>query len=108
MTSAGLAEVERAKADGRWHTAYRQRDAEIPPDLLAALDASAAAAEFFAALSSQNRFAILFRISNVKRAATRAAKIATFVAMLERGETLYPQRRPQPHDEVDGVDPTAV
>ena len=62
----------------------------VPPDLQEALDASPAAAAFFAQLSSQNRFAILFRIGNVKRADTRARKIATFVEMLERGETVHP------------------
>ncbi|MFM9918595.1 YdeI/OmpD-associated family protein [Lacisediminihabitans sp. H27-G8] len=87
MRPAGLAEVERARADGRWDAAYRQRDAEVPEDLRAALAADPSAAAAFAALSSQNRFAILFRIGAVKRAATRAAKIENFVAMLGRGET---------------------
>jgi uncharacterized protein YdeI (YjbR/CyaY-like superfamily) len=90
MTSHGLAEVDRAKADGRWDAAYRQKDATPPPDLQLALDASPRAAAAFAALNSQNRFAILFRIGNVKRAETRAAKIAGYVAMLERNETIYP------------------
>jgi uncharacterized protein YdeI (YjbR/CyaY-like superfamily) len=89
MRPTGLAEVDRAKADGRWDAAYRQKDAEIPDDLAVALAASPAAAAMFATLSSQNRFAILFRIGAVKRAETRAAKIATYVAMLERGETLH-------------------
>jgi uncharacterized protein YdeI (YjbR/CyaY-like superfamily) len=92
MRPRGIEEVERAKADGRWDAAYRQKDAPIPDDLQAALDANPAAAEFFPLLSSQNRFAILFRIGNVKRAQTRAAKIATYVGMLERGETIYPQK----------------
>jgi uncharacterized protein YdeI (YjbR/CyaY-like superfamily) len=90
MTPHGLAEVDRAKADGRWDAAYRQKDAEIPADLQLALDASPIALEKFAALNSQNRFAILFRIGNVKRAETRARKIADYVAMLERDETLHP------------------
>ena len=89
MRPAGLAEVDRAKADGRWDAAYRQKDAEIPEDLAVALAASPTATAAFATLSSQNRFAILFRIGNVKLAKTRAAKIATYVAMLERGETLH-------------------
>ncbi|MEP6479756.1 MAG: YdeI/OmpD-associated family protein [Rhodoglobus sp.] len=92
MRPAGQAEIDRAKADGRWDAAYRQKDAEIPADLQAALDANPAAAQFFPRLNSQNRFAILFRIGNVKRAETRAAKIVTYVAMLERGETIYPQK----------------
>jgi uncharacterized protein YdeI (YjbR/CyaY-like superfamily) len=91
MRSAGLVEVERAKADGRWEAAYRQKDALVPDDLRAALDASPDAAALFAKLTSQNRFAILFRINSVKRAETRAAKIAGFVAMLDRGETPHPQ-----------------
>jgi uncharacterized protein YdeI (YjbR/CyaY-like superfamily) len=91
MRPAGQAEVDRAKADGRWDAAYRQRDAVVPPDLQQALDASPTAPAAFAALSSQNRFAILFRIGNVKRAATRERKIREYVAMLERGETIYPQ-----------------
>jgi uncharacterized protein YdeI (YjbR/CyaY-like superfamily) len=92
MRPAGLAEVERAKADGRWDAAYRQKDAPVPADLQVALDASSEAAAAFARLTSQNRFAILFRINSVKRAKTRAAKIATFIAMLERGETPHPQQ----------------
>lgn len=90
MTAHGMAEVERAKADGRWDAAYRQKDAAVPDDLQRALDASPSAAAAFAALNSQNRFAMLYRIGSVKRAETRAAKIAGFVAMLERGETIYP------------------
>ncbi len=92
MRAAGLVEVERAKADGRWDTAYRQKDAPIPDDLQVALDANPGAAAFFAKLTAQNRFAILFRIGSVKRAETRAAKIAAFIAMLESGETLHPQK----------------
>lgn len=89
MRPAGQAEIDRAKADGRWDAAYRQRDADVPAELQEALDANPTAAAFFAQLSSQNRFAILFRIGNVKQASTRARKIATFVDMLERGETLH-------------------
>jgi uncharacterized protein YdeI (YjbR/CyaY-like superfamily) len=92
MRPLGKAQVDQARADGRWDAAYRQKDAVVPDDLRAALDANLAAATFFEQLSSQNRFAILFRIGNVKRAETRAAKIATYVEMLERGETIYPQR----------------
>ncbi|MGI8577964.1 MAG: YdeI/OmpD-associated family protein [Nocardioidaceae bacterium] len=93
MRAAGLAEVERAKADGRWDAAYRQKDAPIPNDLQAALIASPKANALFAELTAQNRFAILFRINSVKRAETRAGKIETFIAMLERGQTPYPQKR---------------
>jgi uncharacterized protein YdeI (YjbR/CyaY-like superfamily) len=92
MRPLGQVQVDLARADGRWDAAYRQKDAEVPDDLQVALEANAIAMTFFGQLSSQNRFAILFRIGNVKRADTRAAKIATYVAMLERGETIYPQR----------------
>ena len=89
MRPGGLAEVERAKADGRWDAAYRVKGAPVPDDLRAALDASPRAAAAFETLSGQNRFAILFRIGNVKRAETRARKIAGYVEMLERGETIH-------------------
>ncbi|MHA6667703.1 YdeI/OmpD-associated family protein [Homoserinimonas sp. A447] len=89
MQPAGLAQVDAAKADGRWDAAYGQGDA-VPDDLQAAIDASPAASAFFLTLNSQNRFAIIFRTNSVKRAETRAKKIAGFVAMLERGETVYP------------------
>jgi uncharacterized protein YdeI (YjbR/CyaY-like superfamily) len=91
MRPLGQTQVDEARADGRWDAAYRQKDAEVPADLQAALDANSIARTFFGQLSSQNRWAILFRIGNVKRAETRAAKIATYIAMLERGETIYPQ-----------------
>jgi uncharacterized protein YdeI (YjbR/CyaY-like superfamily) len=93
MQPAGIAAVEAAKADGRWEAAYRQSTQEVPEDLRLALDANPTAAAFFATLSAQNRFSILFRIGSVKRAQTRAARIADFVAMLERGETVHPQKR---------------
>jgi uncharacterized protein YdeI (YjbR/CyaY-like superfamily) len=92
MRPAGLAEIERAKENGRWDAAYAPPSAkELPDDLQAALDANPKAAEFFAGLDGQNRFAIVFRIGNVKRAETRARKIAEYVGMLERGETIYPR-----------------
>ncbi|CAL9593633.1 hypothetical protein SUDANB21_05289 [Streptomyces sp. enrichment culture] len=92
MRPAGLREVERAKADGRWEAAYAgQRSAVVPDDLRAALDAAPVGArEFFEGLDSRNRYAILHRIEEAKRAATRAARIEKFVAMLARGEKLYP------------------
>lgn len=93
MRAGGLAEVERAKADGRWDSAYAgQATAEVPDDLQAALDAVPAAAALFAELDSTNRYAILFRVGTVKRAETRARRIDEFVAMLARGETPYPRR----------------
>jgi uncharacterized protein YdeI (YjbR/CyaY-like superfamily) len=90
MRSAGLAEIEAAKADGRWDAAYAPASkAEAPPDLLEALDSAPKAAAFFATLSGANRYAIIYRIGAVKKAETRARKIAEFVAMLERGETIH-------------------
>jgi uncharacterized protein YdeI (YjbR/CyaY-like superfamily) len=92
MRAAGLAEIERAKADGRWAAAYdSQRTIEVPPDLAEALAADPEAAAFFATLSSQNRYAILFRLHNLKRAETRTRRVAEFTAMLARHETPYPQ-----------------
>jgi uncharacterized protein YdeI (YjbR/CyaY-like superfamily) len=92
MRPAGQAEIDRAKADGRWDAAYRQKDTPVPDDLRAALDANPAAAALFERLSAQNRFAVLFRIGNVKRAETRERKIAGYVADLANGVTIYPQR----------------
>lgn len=90
MRPTGQAEIDRAKADGRWDAAYRQADREVPEILQLALDASPTAAAAFEGLSSQNRFAIVFRIQSVKRDETRARKVAEYVAMLERGETINP------------------
>ncbi|MDN3267315.1 YdeI/OmpD-associated family protein [Streptomyces sp. MA15] len=92
MRPAGLREVEKARADGRWEAAYAsQRTATVPDDLRAALAAAPAAArEFFEALDSRNRYAILHRIEEAKRARTRAARIEKFVAMLAEGEKPYP------------------
>jgi uncharacterized protein YdeI (YjbR/CyaY-like superfamily) len=90
MRPAGLAEVERAKADGRWDAAYSgQATMTVPDDLQAKLDARPEAAAFFASLSSQNRYAILYRLHDAKRPDTRARRLATFVAMLEAGETIH-------------------
>lgn len=92
MTDAGLKEVERAKADGRWARAYASgQDMKIPPDLQAAIDAEPKAQAMLKTLSAQNRFAIAFRTHNMKTEAGRKKKIAAIVAMLKRGETFYPQ-----------------
>jgi uncharacterized protein YdeI (YjbR/CyaY-like superfamily) len=92
MKPPGLRQVEAAKADGRWAAAYAgQRSAEVPGDLRQALDASPGAAELFGRLSSQNRYAILYRLQSAKRPETRTRRIRQFVAMLARGETIYPQ-----------------
>ena len=95
MTGHGLKEVEAAKADGRWARAYGSgKDMAIPADLQAAIDAepTARAKEMLARLSAQNRFALAFRTHNMKTETGRRKKIATFVEMLKRGETIYPQR----------------
>jgi uncharacterized protein YdeI (YjbR/CyaY-like superfamily) len=89
MRPAGQAEIDRAKADGRWDAAYRAKDAAPPADLQAAIDASPAAAAAWPTLTKQNRFAIIFRTTQLKRPESRERAIAKYVAMLERGETLY-------------------
>lgn len=91
MQPAGLAEIERAKADGRWDAAYEGvAAATVPPDLQAALDANKKAAKFFATLDSRNRFAVLFRTQGAKKPETRARRIAQFVEMLAKGEKIHP------------------
>jgi uncharacterized protein YdeI (YjbR/CyaY-like superfamily) len=91
MRPAGLLEMERAKADGRWDAAYSgQRDAQVPDDLRQALEADPVAREFFETISSVNRYAILYRISAVKRPETRARKIAVYVRMLADHKTIHP------------------
>ncbi len=94
MHAVGIEEVERAKADGRWQTAYAgSASIDVPPDLIQALIAEPKAQVMFERLSRKNRYAILYRIATAKRADTRARRIQQFVTMLARGETLYPQRR---------------
>jgi uncharacterized protein YdeI (YjbR/CyaY-like superfamily) len=91
---AGVTEVERAKADGRWDSAYAgPASIEVPADLGAALAAEPRAEAMFDILTSQNRYAVLYRINNAKSLGTRARRIDQFVAMLARGETVYPQKR---------------
>lgn len=92
MHPAGLQAVARAKGDGRWDAAYAgQATIEVPADLSAALDAEPEAKAMFARLTSQNRYAVLYRIHEAKRSDTRARRIERFVAMLARGETIHPQ-----------------
>ena len=94
MRPAGVAEMERAKADGRWDAAYAgPASIEVPDDLAAALAAEPKAQKLFDALTSQNRYAVLYRVTTAKRADTRARRIEQFVEMLARGETPYPQKR---------------
>jgi uncharacterized protein YdeI (YjbR/CyaY-like superfamily) len=90
MEPAGQAEIDRAKADGRWARAYDgARDIQEPTDLVAALAESRPAAEFYATLNRVNRYAILYRIQDAKRPETRTRRIIKFVEMLARGEKIY-------------------
>jgi uncharacterized protein YdeI (YjbR/CyaY-like superfamily) len=97
MTAAGQRQVDAAKADGRWDAAYapirRMTHDTIPDDLRAAIEASPRARKTFKTLGRMNLFALAFRTNNMKTPAGRAKKIATLVAMLERGETVVPERR---------------
>jgi uncharacterized protein YdeI (YjbR/CyaY-like superfamily) len=91
MRPAGASEVQRAQSDGRWEAAYAgQKSISVPEDLQRELDARPRARAFFAGLTSQNRYAILYRLQDAKRPETRARRLAKFVAMLEAGETLHP------------------
>jgi uncharacterized protein YdeI (YjbR/CyaY-like superfamily) len=92
MHQSGQDEVRRAKADGRWSTAYAgQASAEVPEDLATALAADARAQAMFLRLTSANRYAILYRIESAKKNETRARRIEKFIEMLARGETIHPQ-----------------
>lgn len=94
MHPAGIAEVERAKADGRWESAYSGSAAiEVPADLAEALAADPRAQAMFEILTRHNRYAVIYRITTAKRAETRARRIEQLVAMLARGESPYPQKR---------------
>jgi len=90
VTPAGLKEIAAAKADGRWESAYAPAStAEEPEDLQAALDAAPEARAFFDTLTGANRYAILYRVQTAKKSETRAARIAKFVGMCARGETVH-------------------
>ncbi len=93
MQPPGLAQVEAARADGRWEKTYRVKGSKVPEDLMAAIDAEPAARAMFDVLTSQNRFALIHRTDALKTEAGRRKKVAAFVAMLARGETIYPQRK---------------
>jgi len=91
MTPAGMKAIETAKQNGNWDKAYAPQSAASPPeDFVSALEQNANAKAFFETLNSQNRFAILFRIQNAKKPETRANRIQQFIAMLEKGEKIYP------------------
>jgi uncharacterized protein YdeI (YjbR/CyaY-like superfamily) len=97
MRPGGQAEIDAARADGRWDAAYApQSTVTVPEDLLAALDAAPGARAFFDALDSANRYAILYRVHEARKAATRAARIAKFTAMCAGGETVHPRKPPTP------------
>jgi uncharacterized protein YdeI (YjbR/CyaY-like superfamily) len=97
MRAPGLREIDRAKADGRWERAYAGAStAKVPDDLRAALGKNKKAAAFFETLDAKNRYAVLHRTHNAKKAETRAARIAKFVAMLANGETIHPQKAKVP------------
>lgn len=91
MQPSGLAEIERAQKDGRWDAAYDPSStATMPPELLAAFDDHPGAADFFATLNSQNRYAVLFRVQTAKKPETRVRKAQEFASMLARHETIHP------------------
>ena len=99
MAARGRAEVEKAKADGRWEVAYAgPATIEVPADFAAAIAARPRAQAMFDVLTSQNRFGLLHRLGQLKTDAARTRRIAQYVDMLDRGETLYPQKRTHPHD----------
>jgi len=90
MKSAGLQAIEKAKQDGRWDAAYdSQSKATVPEDFQAELDRNQRAKDFFATLSSVNRYAILFRIQTAKKAETRSSRIQKFIQMLENNQTIH-------------------
>ena len=94
MTEHGMRHVDAAKADGRWDRAYGSgKELAIPEDLQQAIDAEPDAKAMLGRLNAQNRFALAFRIHNIKTEAARRRKIEAFVAMLKRGETIYPQKK---------------
>ena len=91
MRPSGQAEIDRAKADGRWAAAYAgQKSATVPEDLQQALDADPRAREFFATLDGRNRFAVLYRVGDAKKPETRAARIRKYVAMLHDNQKIHP------------------
>ncbi|QGZ59802.1 YdeI/OmpD-associated family protein [Paraburkholderia acidiphila] len=91
MHPSGMREIDKAKADGRWEAAYPSAShSVVPDDLQAALDSNPEASAFFATLNGRNRYAILFRLQNAKKPATRTRKIEEFIGMLNRGETIHP------------------
>jgi len=98
MRPRGLAAIEAAKASGRWESAYQPwSNADAPPELQAALDRSPRAKAFFETLRGRNRYAIIYRVQTAKKPETRAKRIADFIAMLEKGQTLSDLQKPRKH-----------
>lgn len=94
MQAPGYAQIAAAKADGRWDIAYSgAKDMKTPPELMVAIDANPKARAMYDTLTSQNRYALAFRLINLKTEAARARRVVEFVAMLARGETFYPNRK---------------
>jgi uncharacterized protein YdeI (YjbR/CyaY-like superfamily) len=94
MQPAGLAEVERAKTDGRWQRAYRgSASLEVPDDLRNAVAASPGARRMWDVLTRTNKFAVVYRVQDAKRPETRARRIQQYVEMLARGDTPHPQKK---------------
>jgi uncharacterized protein YdeI (YjbR/CyaY-like superfamily) len=97
MTPHGQRQVDAARADGRWDAAYapirNATQATIPDDLRASIEANPRARKTFRTLGRQNLFALAFRMNSVRTPAGRAKKIAALVAMLERGQAIFPERR---------------
>ena len=85
----GLAQIEAAKADGRWEAAYpAQSAATVPDDLQQALDRNPRAKEFFETLTGSARYAFLYRLHNVTKPESRAKRIAGYIELLGEGKTL--------------------
>ena len=98
MRPPGLAAIEAAKASGRWESAYQSwSNTGAPPELQAALDRSPSAKAFFETLRGRNRYAIIYRVQTAKKPETRAKRIADFIAMLEKGQTLFDPQKPKKH-----------
>lgn len=97
LKANGLEQIERAKTDGRWDAAYQsQGKAEAPSDLLTALARNRKAEHFFETLDRANRYAIIYRVSDAKLPETRSRRIAQYVEMLARGETIHPAKAKKP------------
>lgn len=94
MEPEGMAEVEAAKADGRWEQAYDSPgNMTVPPDFLQELARDKQAEAFFATLNRTNMYSISWRLQTAKKPETRQKRIREIVEMLSRGETFHAQRK---------------